>query len=124
LTDFLDAGDPIDSPERISPRYGFDARIRIHLSRDDKKLALQGWARNLSESGLGAFVAEPLQLDEVVILEVPLPHAGDQIIPATVVRTLGTEYGFQFTALSAEQRRHIRTTLKGRPPIPYPGALG
>jgi hypothetical protein len=98
--------------------------MRIQLTREGKKLTQQGWARGLSESGIGAFVADSLVLDEVVTLEVPLPHAGDQVIPATVVRALGTEYGFQFTALSAEQRQHIRATLKGRPPIPYPGALG
>jgi hypothetical protein len=44
------------------------------------------------------------------------------VIPAKVVRALGTEYGFQFTALSAEQRRQIRETLEERPAIPNHGA--
>jgi hypothetical protein len=44
------------------------------------------------------------------------------VIPAKVVRALGTEYGFQFTALSAEQRRQIRAALKERPAIPRHGA--
>jgi hypothetical protein len=97
----------------------FETRIRICLQRGNRTLTLQGWVRNLSESGLGAFVAEALTLGESVTLEIPLPHSDKQVIPATVVRALGTEYGFQFTALSAEQRMQIRTTLKGQQAIPY-----
>ena len=107
------------SIDRISPRHVFEARIRIRLERDSRKLSLQGWARNLSESGLGAFVAEALTLGELVTLEVPLPGSEKQVIPARVVRALGTEYGFQFTALSAEQRWQIQAALKGHPVIPY-----
>jgi hypothetical protein len=119
VTPFSD--DVTGSADRISPRQVFEARIQIRLRRDNRKLSLQGWARDLSESGLGAFVAEALTLDELVTLEVPLLDSDKQAIPARVVRALGTEYGFQFTALSSEQRRQIRATLKGHPVIPYDG---
>jgi hypothetical protein len=33
------------------------------------------------------------------MLEIPFPDAVSHDIPAQVVRALGTEYGFQFTAL-------------------------
>jgi hypothetical protein len=110
------------SADRISPRHAFETRIWIRLERDGKKLSLQGWSRDLSESGVGAFVAEALILSESVTLEIPLPDCDKQVIPAKVVRALGTEYGFQFTALSAEQRRQIRAALKERPAIPRHGA--
>ncbi len=87
--------------------------------RDSTKLSLQGWVRNLSESGVGAFVADALIPGESVTLEIPVPDCGKQVIPAKVVRALGTEYGFQFTALSADQRRQIRATLRECPTIPY-----
>ncbi len=111
--------DATGSVDRISPWHAFETRIQIRLQRDSRKLSLQGWARNLSESGLAGFVAEALTLGELVTLEIPLPDSGKQVIPAKVVRALGTEYGFQFTALSAEQRQQIRATLKERPTIPY-----
>jgi hypothetical protein len=111
-----------DSVDRISPRHVFETRIQIRLERDSQKLSLQGWARDLSESGLGAFVAEALIRGELVTHEIPMPSSEKQAIPAKVIRALGTEYGFQFTALSAEQRQQIRTTLQGRPAIPYRGA--
>jgi hypothetical protein len=108
--------------DRISPRQVFETRIWIRLQRDGKKLSLLGWSRDLSESGVGAFVAEALILSESVTLEIPLPDCDKQMIPAKVVRALGTECGFQFTALSAEQRRQIQATLKERPAIPRHGA--
>ena len=40
------------------------------------------------------------------------------MIAAKVSRRVGTQYGFQFTALSAEQRLEIRATLKGQKEIP------
>jgi len=114
--------DAMGSVGRISPRHVFEARIQILLQRDSTKRSLQGWVRNLSESGLGAFVAEALTLGESVTLEIRLPDCDKQVIPAKVVRALGTEYGLRFTALSADQRRQIRETLKERPTIPNYGA--
>jgi hypothetical protein len=113
--------DVTGSADRISPRHVFETRILIRLQRNSTKLSLQGWARDLSESGLGAFVAEALIPGELVMLEIPLPDSVKQVIPAKVVRALGTEYGFQFTALSAEQRRQIRATVAERPVIPFRG---
>lgn len=110
------------SVDKISPRHVFEERIQILLQRDSARNNLQGWARNLSESGLGAFVAEPLILGESVTVLIPLPESGKERVTARVVRTLGTEYGFQFVALSAQQRDRIRATLKERPLIPYKSA--
>ncbi len=116
------SGDAMGPLDKISPRHVFETTIQIPLRRDYARISLQGWARNLSESGLGAFVAEALILGESMTLEIPLSDCDKQVIPAKVVRALGTEYGFQFTALSAEQRQQIRATLKERPAIPNYGA--
>jgi hypothetical protein len=89
--------------DRIVPRYGFEHNIRIRLQREGQKRTFQGWTRDLSESGLSAFVAQALVKGETVTLEIPLLQSQESI-PATVARSLGTEYGFRFTALSAEQR--------------------
>jgi hypothetical protein len=116
-TSFSD--DATGAANRILPRHVFETRILIR-QRDGKRLSLPCWVRNLSEGGVGAFVAEALTLDESVTLEIPLPVT-KLVIPAKVVRVLGTDYGFQFTALSAEQRTIIRALLKGQPPIPCSG---
>jgi PilZ domain len=109
------------SPE-ISPRHRFEARIDIRLQRGEQKVNLQGWARDLSESGLRAFVADALVKGESVVFEIPLSDSDRQVIPAKVVRSLGTDYGFEFTALSAAQRSHIQAALRKCQPLPRPQA--
>ena len=103
---------------RIAARYVFESRILIRFCRGSQKFAAQGWARDLSESGLGAFVAENLVIGELVTLQIPLGVSGKEVIAAKVSRQVGTQYGFQFTALSAEQRLGIQAVLKGQT-IPY-----
>src|SRR5215469_4300220 len=115
--------DPMASPApEISPRHRFEARIDIRLRRGKTDLNLQGWTRDLSESGLRAFVADPLEKGELVVFEIPLPDIDKQTIPAKVVRALGTDYGFEFTALSAEQRSHVQVALRNCPALRRPQA--
>jgi hypothetical protein len=111
--------DSTSSSEKIAPRHVFEARIQLRLQRGERKISLQGWARDLSESGLRAFFAEAFMPGEEAILEIPLPNSDKQVIHAKVVRVLGTEYGFEFTALSAEQRQQIQASLTGRPTIAW-----
>ena len=108
---------PAGSANRIVPRYLFEARIRVRAQRDGENTVTDGWARDISESGLGAFVARELTVGEVVMLEISLGPTGELMIPAKVARCLGTQYGFQFTALSADQRARIRSAVEGLDPL-------
>jgi len=105
---------------RIAPRYAFEARICIRLQRGDTDFVVAGWARDISESGICAFVAEELRVGELVTLEAPLPELTTLTIPARVARSLGTQYGFQFTALSAEQRAQVQSATRGKTAIIVP----
>jgi hypothetical protein len=105
---------------RISPRYSFETRIRIRLLRGSKDLVVGGWARDISESGIGAFVAEELIPGEEVELELPVMGDIKLTVRASVSRNLGTQYGLMFTALSSEQRQHIQAALAEKPPLPSP----
>jgi hypothetical protein len=82
-------------------------------------MVTNGWMRDISESGLAAFVAQELQLGEPVTLNISLPPSLSLSIPAQVVRTEGTRYGFRFTALRAEEREHITSAIAGRVRIPW-----
>ena len=108
------------STRRIAARHVFETRIRVFLKQGDEYLALGGWSRDLSESGLGAFVAGDLVPGESVTVEIPLTGSHKEVIPASVASRAGTRYGFQFTALSAEQRELIRAAFDGQPIIPMP----
>ncbi len=110
--------------DRITPRYVFEARIRIHF-QSSQEVAIEGWARDLSETGLSAFVARTLTAGDTVTLEIPVAPSRRISVPAKVARCLGTQYGFQFTALSPDQRSEILAAVKNRPEIaPYRGSDG
>ena len=107
--------------ERITPRYAFEARIRIRAQRASQNQVMEGWARDISETGISAFVAQGLIVGELVTLEIPLASSSWHSIPATVARCVGTQYGFQFTALSPVQREFIRLAVRDHPEM---GAYG
>jgi hypothetical protein len=46
------------------------------------------------------------------LLEIPLASSRWHSIPAKVARCIGTQYGFQFTALSTGQRENIRFAVR------------
>jgi PilZ domain len=115
----IPSGLPEDS-SRISPRYAFETRIRIKLQRNSQELVVGGWARDISESGIGAFVAEELLQGEQVDLEVPFGNNVLLNLQARVSRNLGTQYGLMFTAVSSDQRRHIQAAMAEKAPLPSP----
>lgn len=104
--------------DRILPRHQFEARVKIVAARHGKKLCTEGWVRDLSESGLGAFVGAELSIGEGVALTIPLTNQIELAVPAVVTRTVGTEYGFQFTALSGKQREQLRKVLAACKAVP------
>jgi hypothetical protein len=110
---------PVDST-RIAHRYPFETRIKIRLLGRAGDQVVGGWARDISESGIGAFVAEELISEEEVELEVPFTEGVTLKLPARVSRNLGTQYGMVFTALSLGQRQHIQSAIAGKAPLPSP----
>lgn len=72
------------SVDRIAERHVFECRIQIRTHLRSENIMTTGWARDMSESGLGAFVAEELFQDEFVTLEIPLSSEADTGIPAKV----------------------------------------
>ena len=103
--------------DRILPRFEFETRIRIEVVRNGKTISSVGWARDLSESGIGAFAGSALAVGELATLNIPLPHKFELTVPSIVTRAKGTNYGFQFTALSGKQREQLRKALLGRKPV-------
>ena len=109
--------------KRIVPRYPFEARFKIQIARPQGPLATEGWARDISESGIGAFVATPLEMGESATLLVPLAKGVELVVPAKVTRILGTQYGFQFQALSAQQRDQILRAVAGKKAMHYQAVI-
>ena len=108
---------------RIVPRYPFEARFKVRIDRPEGLVETDAWARDLSESGVGAFLAAPISLGEIVTLQIPLGAGSEITVPAKVTRLLGTQCGFQFTALSAKQRDQILRAVSGKRAIAYQATM-
>ena len=98
---------------RILPRHYYEARIKIEVVREGQTICAGGWVRDLSESGVGAFAGNKLAIGERTTLTIPLPNQSELVVPAIITRAVGTQYGFQFTALNGKQREQLRKVLAG-----------
>lgn len=108
-----------ESTSRIAPRYQFETRVAIQMKNGT---TTEGWVRDLSESGIGAFVGRELTVGEMGTLTFRLTDAIKIVVPAQVVVSVGTRYGFRFLALSAEQRGQILKATQHLKVIPFVGA--
>ena len=107
-----------DAASRIAPRFQFETRVAIQMKNGT---TTEGWIRDLSESGIGAFVGRELTVGETGTLTFRLTDAIKIVLPAQVISALGTRYGFRFLALSAEQRHQIAKATQHLKVIPFVG---
>jgi c-di-GMP-binding flagellar brake protein YcgR len=108
-----------ESASRIAPRYHFETRVAIKMKSGT---TTEGWVRDLSESGIGAFVGRELTVGETGTLTFRLTDSIKLVVPAQVTASVGTRYGFRFLALSAEQRDQISKATQHLKMIPFVGS--
>ena len=96
---------------RKSPRFLLDARLKVTLRSNPKKQVF-GRTRDISETGLGAVIADPLEAGERVILEFPVEFHGPLSLHAVVCYRRGFHHGFELLAPEAEQAAVIRQACR------------
>ena len=101
---------------RKSPRFLHDARLKVTLRSNPKKQVF-GRTRDISETGMGAVIADPLESGERVILESPVDFADKPLVlHAVVCYRRGFHHGFELLAPEAEQSAVIRQICRlGKP---------
>ena len=104
---------PEDSPDgkssRRFPRYQLDIKLTVHVFRAGENVSFWGRSNELGEDGIGATLTGMLESGEVVAMELLLPMAGYPIKFRALVRYRdGLRHGFEFLALTAQQRDEIR----------------
>lgn len=106
-------GWPGPSRRRV-PRFRTLASLDVTVLRSGIPDTLPGRALNLCERGMGAVIAGELNPGESVGVELRLSAAGAALRTKAVVRYQDKlRYGFEFTAISADQRNAIRDWAKG-----------
>ncbi|HLH07705.1 MAG TPA: PilZ domain-containing protein [Terriglobales bacterium] len=108
------------TPKRISGRYELRFEFTGTVRRFGKESVFRGWSRDLSESGMGAYVPVELREGELVDLDLPLESDAPALrVAAKVRRSHGSEYGFEFVTLSATQRAAIASAVAHCGDAPY-----
>jgi hypothetical protein len=100
---------PASRPTRRYPRYPLDARIVASVFRAGTHTSLWGRSCELGEDGIGGTLSGDLEVGEVVAMEFSVPGGAHSLkIRAAVRYRDGFRCGFEFLAMSEEQREMIR----------------
>ena len=104
------------SIERLYPRFQFDAPVRAQGNAIGKKPA-NGRIIEISACGLSAVIARNIEVGEAVELQFVL-NGLEIRVRAAVRNRKDARYGFEFLALSAEQRQQIERATRTLAPSP------
>jgi hypothetical protein len=112
--DGSDAREKIGSPgPRRFPRYPADIRISIQVFRPTGTVSFWGRSTELGEDGIGGTLTGEVEPGEVVSMELSLPTSVYPIKLRALVRyRTGLRHGFEFLALSSEQKDALQRICK------------
>jgi PilZ domain-containing protein len=106
---------PPGSPSRRLrrfPRYQLDVRITAQAFRDDGVVSTWGRSFELGGDGIGVTLAAELEAGEVASLEFTVPPDPHPLKVRAIVRyRQGLRHGFEFLALTQEQRDALQRAL-------------
>jgi PilZ domain len=96
------------SPRRFT-RYPADIRIDAQVFRPTGTVSLWGRSSEIGEDGIGGTLTEEVEPGEVVSMEITLPTTNRCLKFRALVRyRIGLRHGFEFLALSRQQRNALR----------------
>jgi len=99
------------------PRYAFDSRLTLAVYRSGQRLELWGRTADISEGGVAATLSETLEIGEIASMQLDVGQK--KLSLRAIVRfSRGHFCGFQFLAMSEEQRALIASVCERLRPIP------
>jgi len=94
---------------RRFPRHSADIRMSIQVFRPSGTVSLWGRSTELGEDGIGGTLSEEVEPGEVVSMELSIPTEPYPMKFRALVRyRKGLHHGFEFLALSDQQRDALR----------------
>lgn len=103
-----------DRRKRRCPRHRADFPLNVNYLHGDHYQTIEGHSRNLSEAGIGMLLAAELSIGDVAALSLCFPKLASPLELRAVVRYRhGYQYGFEFLALSDEQKQTLTEFLLG-----------
>ena len=94
---------------RGADRRKINMHLKISTTVAGARKLIPGYARDISDSGLAAFIPAQLPLGHLVEIEFSLPRSSQNVIARAVVRTVNKfHYGLEFIALEEAAREQLR----------------
>jgi hypothetical protein len=101
--------EPASQNGRRFRRYLIDIRITANVFRSGATTALWGRSSELGEDGIGGTLTGEVEPGEVVTMELTLPLSACPMKLRALVRyRRGLHHGFEFLAVTQEQRETLR----------------
>lgn len=93
---------------RRTPRSAIHMHLKIYRTIAGEKKLIPGYARNISEGGVAAFVPGHLATDERLEVQFTLPGTKTELTVKAIVRTVERfQYGLEFVKLEEGVRQLI-----------------
>ncbi|HKS74454.1 MAG TPA: PilZ domain-containing protein [Terriglobales bacterium] len=93
---------------RRYPRFPLDVRLAVQVLREGEKISMWGRSNELGRDGIGATLTAGVEPGEVVWMELSLPLTAVPLRMRAIVRYRdGLRHGFEFLALSGDQRQAV-----------------
>jgi len=94
--------------QRRYPRFPLDVRLSVHVMREGERISVWGRSHELGQDGIGGTLTGEIEPGEVVSMEMAMPLAAAPLKVRAIVRYRdGLRHGFEFLAMSAEQRETL-----------------
>ena len=83
-------------------------RLSVHVMREGERISVWGRSHELGQDGIGGTLTGEIEPGEVVSMEMAMPLAAAPLKVRAIVRYRdGLRHGFEFLAMSAEQRETL-----------------
>lgn len=99
------------------PRYSLDCQLTLTVYRSGQKRDLWGRAADISEGGMAATLSETLEVGEIASIRIEIENKPLNL-RAEVRYHRGHFCGFEFLAMSRDQREAIKVLCERLRPIP------
>ena len=98
---------------RASPRFAFDALVKVVLPQSDKPRQFWSRSTDISQGGIGVnLIGDEVKPDELASLQIPIPKHHPVELRASLRYRNVLHSGFEFVALDEGQRTAIRTACE------------
>ena len=110
---FISDSKPGKHSARRFPRYPVDIRLVVQIFRSGQTTSLWGRSNELGVDGVGGTMTGELEVGEVVSMELAIPLAAYPLkIRALVRYRIGLRHGFEFLAVTEQQRDVLRRVVE------------